>query len=261
MNIAEITQRILDQRRHRYTDALPGLAPGGAAHYRLDGLQLRVAFATAAPGYAESLVAGVIRYCSLRGLGIQWTVMPGRTGEADLPAALLAHAFRREEAQRLMAHQGPLVVAANPRVTIHPIVTWQAMLTYEMGSRAAFFDDPHPVPAMAEHRARQRLQEQDYGWCRYYAGRLDGKTAGGCYVALYDDVPTIMGVYTVPEAQRHGVATALLAATVGGLVASGREACCLYVHQGNAAERLYRRLDFEPLLDELTFVWMSGGYG
>jgi GNAT superfamily N-acetyltransferase len=261
MNISDVTRRIVDQRRQRYSDVVPGLAPGGVAHCRLDGLQLRVAFATAGPGRAESLVTGVLRYCALRGLGIYWTVMPARPGEAELPAALLAHAFQREETQRLLAHQGPVAVPCNPRVTIHPIVTWQAMLLYELGSRTAFFDDPHPVPALAEHRARQRLQEQDYGWCRYYAGHLDGRPAGGCYVTLYDDVPTIMGVYTVPAAQRQGVATALVAAAVGELVASRRDVCCLYVHHGNAAERLYQRLGFEPLLDELAFAWKSGAYG
>ncbi len=46
-----------------------------------------------------------------------------------------------EERQRLMAHQGPLMAPSNPRVAIRPITSWQDMVVYESGSRAAFFDD------------------------------------------------------------------------------------------------------------------------
>jgi GNAT superfamily N-acetyltransferase len=257
MDTRHVTRRILEQRRQRFPNTVPSLGVRGEAPYRLDGLQMRVAFARAGEGAAERLVAGVIRYCAARGFGVQWTVMPSRPGEAELLPALLAHGFLEEERQRLMAHQGPLAVPANPRMAIHPIISWQDMVVYESGSRAAFFDDPYPVSVLVERRARERLQDQEQGWCRYIAGYLDGQPVGGCYYTRHEDVPTIMGVYTIPSAQRQGAATALLARAVGDLLAAGSATCCLYVRHGNPAERLYRRLGFEPLLDEYTCIHES----
>jgi predicted GNAT family acetyltransferase len=80
-----------------------------------------------------------------------------------------------------------------------------------------------------------------------------GRLVGGCYYTQYEIVPTIMGVYTIPAAQRQGVASALLAYVVGELLASGQHVCCLYVRHGNPAAQLYAHLGFMPLFDEYTF--------
>lgn len=128
------------------------------------------------------------------------------------------------------------------------------MRVYEYGSRAAFFEDPHPERATVERRAQERMREQQNGWCRYFATLLDGRLVGGCYYTRYEEVPTIMGVYTIPEAQRRGAASALLAHVIAELAASGYGACCLYVRHGNPAERLYERLGFACLLDEYTLA-------
>lgn len=253
MNTHEVIRRVSEQRLQRFPNTVPGLGAAGNVPCRLDGSRLRVAFASAAPGSAPQLVARALAYCDARGYSIQWIVIPAREGEADLMSALLAHEFELEESQRLMAHEGPLAVAPNPRIAIAPITTMQAMAEYEVGSRASFFDDPHPMEVLVQRHAQERLREQQNGWYRYFASFLDGRPVGGCYYSRFEPVPTIMGVYTVPEARGHGVATALLAAVVGAILAERYQTCCLYVRIGNPAEDLYKRLGFVPLLDEFTF--------
>jgi GNAT superfamily N-acetyltransferase len=260
MDTYALTRRILDQRRQRFPYPVPDLDPAGSALSRPEGMLLRVAYAVAAPGAAPGVVGDVMRYAASRGLAVHWTVMPALYGEGEFPSALLARGFRREESQRLMAHEGRLNAPANPRVTIVPISSWTAMLSYEEGSRASFFDDPYPRPAVVEYRTHERMRDQGRGWSRYYAAHLDGRPVGGCYTTQFEDVPTLMGVYTLPAAQRLGVATTLLGHVVSDLVADGHAACCLFVRLGNPAENLYRRLDFHPLLDEYTFLsdrWAS----
>jgi GNAT superfamily N-acetyltransferase len=215
-------------------------------------VRLQVAFASAAPGAAPQLASAVLAYSRAHGYQIQWHVMPQRLGETDLVQALTGLGLHEVERQRLMAHDGPIRSARNAHVTIAPIEQWPAMVSYEAGSRGAFFDDPHPIMALVERRARERLYEQERGWCQYYAAILDGRPVGGCYYTLYEDIPTIMGVYTIAAARNRGVATTLLA-TVGDILNSmGRPIYCLYVKMGNPAERLYRALEFVPLLEEVT---------
>jgi predicted GNAT family acetyltransferase len=74
-------------------------------------------------------------------------------------------------------------------------------------------------------------------------------------VSLFEEIPTILGVYTVAEARRHGVATALLDRAIADLAHNGRWISCLFVKHGNPAETLYRQLGFAPLMDEQTWVW------
>ncbi len=256
-NMDDVTRRVVAQRRLRFPDPIPGLAADRGAFARTDGMLLRVAYALCPPDAAHALVDHVVRHATARGLGVHWTVVPTLAGEAALPPALLARGFRVDESQRLMVHVGPLTPPAAgpaPGVTIHPIATWREMLLYEQGSRLAFFNDASPHPSVVENRARQRLHDQERGWARYYAAHLDGRPVGGCYLTLYEDIPTVMGVYTVPAAQGRGVATALLAAVVDGLIAEGQPAHCLYVRVGNPAERLYRALGFVHVLDEHTYL-------
>jgi GNAT superfamily N-acetyltransferase len=258
MNDQDVTRRILNQRRQRFPNLVPGLPANAAAYCRLDGPEMRIGFAMAPAGGAPGLVTAVVRYCVQRGLGIHWSVIPSHAGEEELAPALLAQAFREDESQRLMAHQGPLAAAPNPRLTIAPIRSWQEMVAYEHGSRAMFFDDPDPLPALVERRAHERMEEQNHGWCRYLGAHLEGHLVGGCYYTRWEDVPTIMGVYALPAARRRGVATTLLAQAIGDMMAAGSATCCLYVHHGNPAEQLYEHLGFVRLLDDVAFVRTSG---
>jgi len=258
MDTQDVARRILQQRMDRFTDPGPDLTPLGSARFRLEGARIRVGFAALAPGAAAGAIARVLRYAAPRRLQVQWVVVPQRPGEGELSPALLAARFRPHEQLLLMAHAGPIVARQNPAVAVAPISTWQAMWQYEYGSRQSFFDDPDPSAAMVNQRARDRWREQEFGWCRYYAATLDGRTAGGCYVSLYEDVPTLMGVYTAPAARRRGVATALIARAVADILRPDRDLCCLFVKCGNPAERLYRELNFAPLINENTYLWESG---
>jgi GNAT superfamily N-acetyltransferase len=253
MNMQDVTRRILEQRMQRYPSVVPGLSDVGTAPCRLDGSRLQVAFATARAAGGAKLASTVLGYCAVHQYQLLWHVMPQRPGEAELVGALTGLGVHLAESQHVMAHEGRVELVPNPRVTIVSIESLQAMLTYEEGSRAAFFDDPYPIDTLIERRARERMYEQERGWCRYYATHLDGQPVGGCYYTLYEDIPTIMGVYTSGGARNQGVAGTLLARIVNELCESGSAHCCLYVRQGNPAERLYRSLGFLPLLEEHTF--------
>jgi GNAT superfamily N-acetyltransferase len=255
MDTQDVAHRILFQRMSRFTDPGPSLAPLGTARFRQEGARLRVAFASLAAGTSGEAVARVLRHTAPRGMQVQWTVVPQRPGEGELPAALLAARFRLLESLLLMAHAGPIRERLNPAVAVTPIATWQAMWTYEYGSRQAFFDDPDPSPSIVNPRARDRWREQEHGWCRYYTAAIGGRIVGGCYVSLFEEIPTIMGVYTFAEARNRGVATAMLARTIDDLVRAGRDVCCLFVKHDNPAEKLYRQLGFVPLVYEDTYVW------
>lgn len=255
MNTQEIARRILVQRTERYTDPGPPLGQAGAARFRMETTRLRVAYATAHDGWARALVQTVVRFARARRLQVQWSVVPERPGEEDLGRELLAEGFTMTENLLLMAHEGPINAEVNRQVHVQPIVTWQAMWMYEYGSRRSFYDDPHPSDALVGQRASERWREHERGWCRYFAAMLDGEQIGGCYASLYEDIPTLMGVYTLPEYRGRGVATALLTRVVGEVPRPGNPHVCLYVEHGNPAERLYRQLGFVPLLNTQTFLW------
>jgi len=255
MDIEDIKRRVLAQRMQRYPDVGPDLAGAGAVRFRQETGRLRVAFASMRPGAEPTAVERVQRFARQRGIETQWVVVPEREGESRLPQALRAAGFRLDENLLLMAHEGFVSVPRHLTVTISVIETEQAMWQYEYGSRQAFFDEDYPAEAAVSQRARERWREHEHGWCRYYAAAIRGRAVGGCYVSLFEEIPTILGVYTVAEARRHGVATALLDRAIADLVHNGRWSCCLFVKHGNPAELLYRQLGFVPLMDEQTWVW------
>lgn len=255
MDTQTLARNILAQRMERYTDMGPALDGAGRACFRRESNRLRVAYASAYPGYARELVRSVLRYAHPRGMSVQWTVVPALAGEGDLGPALLMERFRQTEHLLLMAREGVLRVTPSSDVTIHEIRTRDEMRSYEHGSRVCFYDDPHPSAALLDHRAAERWREHEQGWCRYYIARIGDAHAGGCYVSVWEQVPTIMGVYTMPFARRRGVATALLARTIADTVTARKDAYCLYVEHGNPAEALYRGLGFLPLVDTDTYEW------
>lgn len=257
MDKSEIVRRILIQRTERYTDPGPPLAPAGTARFRMESARLRVAYATANPGQAGELVKAVLRFARPRRMQVQWSVVPSRPGEEELGPALLAARFEMVENLLLMAHWGPISATPTPHVQVTPISTWQAMWNYEYGSRQSFYDEPYPSDALVGQRAGDRWRERERGWCRYYAAYYDGAQVGGCYVSLWEEIPTLMGVYTVPEARRRGVATALLVRSIAESIRPEQDVVCLYVEHGNPAERLYRALGFEPLIDTQSFTWQA----
>jgi predicted GNAT family acetyltransferase len=61
-----------------------------------------------------------------------------------------------------------------------------------------------------------------------------------------EELPVVVGVVTLPEARGRGVATAVTGALAARAV-SERGVCALYVERGSQAQRIYRRIGFEPL--------------
>lgn len=257
MNTRDLADRVLAQRVNRYMDAGPPLAPYGTARFRVEGGRLRVGYAAARPGQgsAEALVARVLRYARERHMQVQWTVVPERPGEEQFCDELERAGFEAIEHLKLMGHVGSIVAPVNPRVQVRPIASWQEMWAYEQISRQCFYDDLRPSDALISQRAGERWYEQQHGWCRYFQAFVADRLAGGCYVSLYEDVPTIMGVCTLPQERHQGVATALLSATVQSALSPANELTCLFVERGNPAEDLYRELGFFPLLETHTYAW------
>jgi GNAT superfamily N-acetyltransferase len=256
INTRDLAERVLAQRVNRFMDQGPPLAPYGTARFRVEGRRLRVGYASARPGAATPLVVRVLAFARERRMQqVQWTVVPDRAGEEDLCAELEAAGFEAFEHLKLMGHVGLIAAALNPRVQVRLIASWNEMWAYEQISRQCFYDDLHPSDALVSQRAGERWYEQQQGWCRYYQAFVADRLAGGCYVSLYEDVPTIMGVCTLSQERRQGVATALLAATVRSAVTPANELTCLFVERGNPAEDLYRELGFFPLLETHTYAW------
>ena len=255
MDTLTLTRHILVQRMERYTDTGPSLDGAGRACFRKESNRLRVAYASAYPGYAREVVRSVLRYARPRGMAVQWSVVPELAGEAELGQALLMERFHQTEHLRLMAREGALDATPPGDISVHVIRARDDMRLYERGSRVCFYDDPNPADSLLEHRAADRWREHEQGWCRYFLARIGDTYAGGCYVSVWEQVPTIMGVYTMPNARRRGVATALLAHAIATTITQRKSAYCLYVEHGNPAETLYRRLGFMPLVNTDTYEW------
>lgn len=251
----DILRRIESQRAQRYTDAGPDMSPFGAVRFRHEGSRLIVAYARFVTGATNDAVDHVIAYARNAGSRIVWNVT--NTTEATLPTALITRGFALDERLTLMARQGELRARLNPTVTISPITTWSTMWAYEHGSRRSFYDDSTPDTAIVTARASERWRQQQMGWYRYYAASLDGQLVGGAYVSMWEDVPTLMGVYTLENARKHGVATSTLAQVISDLVAAGKDTYCLYVKEGNPARRLYEELGFHAIGVEETYILAS----
>jgi acetyltransferase (GNAT) family protein len=250
----DILQRITMQRAQRYTDVGPDLTPLGSARFRFDGARLLIAYAIVTPDQANGAVERIVGHVRLRGLRAVWSIISETPEDAALAAALLAHGFTLDERLILMARQGELHARVNPRVSVSPISSWPAMWAYERGSRRAFYNDPAPNDDLVTARARERWRQQEMGWYRYYAASLDNHIVGGLYVSLWEDVPTLMGVYTLDTALRQGVATTAIAYAIHDLAQARRHTYCLYVKDDNPAQFLYRALGFQTLATEETYI-------
>lgn len=251
----DLTRRILAQRLSRFGDAGPDLSPIGSARFRRDGRRLLIGYAVAHPGMAPAVVERLQSYARDQRLFLRWVVTPEAPGEADFPEALANAGFKLDERLILMARSGAITAPVNSEVRIVLVTSFDAMRAYEYGSRRSFYDDDQPDERMVASRAADRWRQQEQGWYHYYIAILRNRIVGGCYVTLWEDVPTLMGVYTVAEARGQGVATTMLTQVTGEIARSGRDAYCLYVKHDNPAQNLYLRLGFRPLASEETYLW------
>jgi GNAT superfamily N-acetyltransferase len=253
MDKQDVMGRIFTQRATRYRDAGPSLAPVGSARFRLEADRVRLAYASASPGKSRELVSMVVRFAGTRRLQIQWTVVPERPGETELVGALEEAGFHKTEDLLLMACNFRVAGTSSRNITVSLILNRQLMQAYEYGSRLCFYGESHPEESAVTQRATERWSEQQAGWFSYYAALESGRLLGGCYASLFEDVPTLMGVYTLPQARKQGVASQLISYVVGDLLTSDRDVCCLFVERDNPARDLYLELGFVPLADMITF--------
>lgn len=251
--LASILRRITAQRLRRYGDAGPDLAPFGSAKFSVEGSRLLVAYADISATHARGAAGRVLEFSQPRGLRVIWNVVTDGQDGIALSQALRARGFTLDERLILMARQGKLQSRPNPDVSISRIMSWTAMRDYEYGSRRSFYGEDIPDDDLVTARARERWRQQEMGWYRYYTATVRGHFVGGLYVSLWEDVPTLMGVYTLSQARQRGVATSAMAYVIDELIASGRQTYCLFVKDDNPARALYHSLGFRALATEETY--------
>lgn len=251
--LASILRRITAQRLRRYGDAGPDLAPFGSARFSVEGSRLLVAYADISAKHARGAAGRVLEFSQPRGLRVIWNVVTDGQDGIALSQALRARGFTLDERLILMARQGKLQSRPNPDVSISRIMSWTAMRDYEYGSRRSFYGEDIPDDDLVTARARERWRQQEMGWYRYYTATVRGHFVGGLYVSLWEDVPTLMGVYTLSQARQRGVATSAMAYVIDELIASGRQTYCLFVKDDNPARALYHSLGFRALATEETY--------
>jgi GNAT superfamily N-acetyltransferase len=256
VDLTALTEAVLTQRRERMNDTGPSLRSIGTAHFQISGGTLIVGSAQPRAGKADEMVARVGRFARERWLAVQWTFTHGRD-DAQLEAALVQHQYVARETLRLMGRIGALIEADRPasEITVAPVATLQEMQAYERISSWSFNNQQHPSLDHVLVRGRERWDEQQARWYQYYLGRWRGEPASGAYVSLWERVPTIYGVATIPPARKHGVAGHVLRYLVRETLALGFVWTCLYVTVGNPAERLYQNLGFTALLEQTTYQW------
>jgi hypothetical protein len=250
----ELVQRIAAQRAQRYQDTGPDLAPLGEARFSHERNRLLVAYACFRPATTDEAIERIVTYGRRAGSGITWNITDADSNGRGLSQALRTHGFACEERLHLMARKGELQTRHNPTIAVRPISSWTEMWAYEQGNRLSFYNDSEPDPAIVTARASERWRQQQIGWYRHYITTLYGQFVGGLYISLWEDIPTIMGVYTLVRARGQGAATVGLARAIHDVVAEGKGTYCLYVKEGNPARRLYEELGFRAFATEETHV-------
>jgi GNAT superfamily N-acetyltransferase len=102
-----------------------------------------------------------------------------------------------------------------------------------------------PDPYALQRRLRRLRHEYVRGWSIVVIGTLDGVPVGTARLTV-ERLPVVVGVVTKPAARGRGVATAITSVLVKRALADHGQ-CALYVDRGSQADRIYRRLGFEPL--------------
>jgi GNAT superfamily N-acetyltransferase len=256
VDLSSLAQTVITQRRERMHDAGPALRGVGSAYFQFNGGMLLVGEAQVRPGKGEEMVERVIRFARERWLAISWTVLQSQDSP-ELRQALAHQGFVHRETLRLMGRVGGLITPAPQpaEVMVQTVTSIAMMQQYERISSWGFNHQEHLSPEYVQMRARERWDEQESRWYQYYLGFLNGNPASGAYVSLWEQVPTIYGVATIPPARRQGVAGWVLRVLVQDVLRLGFPWSCLYVAAGNPAQLLYESLGFTPLLEQTTLQW------
>ncbi len=255
-SLEALANAALRQRLDRMVDHGPQLRGVGTAHFQIYGSTLYVCGALPRPGRAEELVTRLLRFARDRLLSISW-VHTEQRDDPHILASLLNHGFEVREVLRLMGCIGSLHAVAPHRtdLVVAPITSIEQMEHYERISQWGFSSNPQPTPQQITLRGQERWDEQAAHLYQYYMGWLAGEPVSGAYVSLWERVPTIYGVVTVPPARRTGAAAAVMQHLVRVTLDRGMPWTCLYVAAGNPAQHMYERLGYVPLIEQTTFTW------
>jgi GNAT superfamily N-acetyltransferase len=180
-----------------------------------------------------------------------WRVVhtDGFTPDAFI-ARLAFEDFVERPATIQMALEGE-VRERGARIELRPVIDetdWQALLELVLadhaeGAKSTGLDlSPEFSASMT---ASYRDKSADYHF--HLAVWDDAPVAYGAFAVAPNGVGMIEDLFTLPSARRQGVATAIIAAFVDRLRASGCEAIFLGALASEAPKRLYARLGFRPL--------------
>jgi len=115
--------------------------------------------------------------------------------------------------------------------------------------------DPHATPSSAEEATEFRA---GLGDARAFTARLAGHAvAAGMYTTPIDGISELVGIATLAEFRRRGIAAALTSHIVATAFANGVELVCLSAAD-EPAGRVYERVGFQPYATMLAYIVPEG---
>ena len=173
-------------------------------------------------GQSPEAVARVVEFARQRHLQVQWLVVPQRPGESELIAALQDSGFDLAEDLLLMAV--PLEEERRARGRRRALRPTGGSTRYLPGHDPAIAHRTRcsPTSTAVDCASTAKVTRGDHGKPARHgalAGAAGGlvsllrrcvgrRLVGGCYASLFEDIPTVMGVYTMPDVRHQGVARA-----------------------------------------------------
>ena len=201
----------------------------------------------------DATLAEIVRHFETRAATPRVLLTP-LARPADWPERLIRAGFAEtDEREVFLTLPAPAAIPVIPAVTVAPAATPADRDRVVAVQHAGFGGAPEHL-AKTQCRTHEHLARRDQLWpLRYYLALLDGEPAGGATARLGEDLTGIYGVATLPNARRHGVATALLGRVLADARAAGHDLVFLAAQPGGYAEGYYRRLGFVPRFVTRTF--------
>jgi ribosomal protein S18 acetylase RimI-like enzyme len=172
----------------------------------------------------------------------------------DLPAALRANGFREESRLHLMVCtpetlQPAPAAAGVSIVTLDPSSPLDIVRENMDTNNRGFNPEAEAIDEPAAEAFRARL-----GDARAFTAYLDGRAVGaGMYTTPLDGLTELVGIATLEEYRRRGVAGALTAHATRNAFERGVEAVFLSAADERAG-RVYERVGFRPFTTMLAYI-------
>ena len=108
----------------------------------------------------------------------------------------------------------------------------------------------------SQFEAQDRYYRAEFPGARFDVVLVQGEPAGRLTVARQPDRMHIIDIALLPAFQNQGIGSAILREL---LAEAGANGCCVSIHveQVNPAQRLYRRLGFEPVEARGLYLFME----